>query len=84
MVNERDSGDEGAADSGLAGEPAAVTAKQRESAAKYSYDLSKIVVTVAVVTNVFSERFQSLNFWLGLVFVALLFGIGYILDGMEG
>ena len=61
-----------------------MTVRQRESAAKYCYDLSKIVVTVAVVTNVFSEHYQPLNFWLGMGVGVVFYVAGYLLDGMEG
>lgn len=61
-----------------------MTVRQRESAAKYCYDLSKIVVTVAVVTNVFSQRYQPLNFWLGMGVGVVFYVAGYLLDGMEG
>ncbi len=60
-----------------------MTIRQRESAAKYCYDLSKIVVTVAVVTNAFSQVFHAVNFWLGLLFGVALYSIGYLLDGRE-
>jgi len=61
-----------------------MTVRQRESAAKYCYDLSKIVVTVAVVTNVFSKHYQPLNFWLGMGVGVVFYVAGYLLDGMEG
>ena len=61
-----------------------MTVRQRESAAKYCYDLSKIVVTVAVVTNAFSDRYQLLNFMFGVLFGAGLYAVGYFLDGTEG
>jgi hypothetical protein len=60
-----------------------MTVRQRESAAKYCYDLSKIVMTVAVVTNAFSQAFWAVNFWLGLLFGVALYLIGYLLDGQE-
>ncbi len=60
-----------------------MTTRQRESAAKYCYDLSKIVLTVAVVTNGFSQQFQPLNFWIGLLFAGLAYLGGYLLDGYQ-
>ncbi|MGH7207032.1 MAG: DUF6722 family protein [Nitrospiraceae bacterium] len=53
-----------------------MTARQRESVAKYCYDLSKIVLTVAVVTNAFSQSYQPLNFWLGMAVAAVFFAVG--------
>jgi len=61
-----------------------MTKRQRESAAKYCYDLSKIVVTVAGVTNAFSTHFESLNFWLGITVGVVFYAVGYVLDGTEG
>jgi hypothetical protein len=61
-----------------------MTKRQRESAAKYCYDLSKIVVTVAVVTNAFSDRYQLWNFMFGVLFGVGLYAVGYLLDGTEG
>jgi len=58
--------------------------RQRESAAKYCYDLSKIIVTVAGVTNAFSTHFEALNFWLGIAVGVVFYMVGYVLDGMEG
>lgn len=54
---------------------------QRQNAAKYFYDLSKIVITIAVVTNFFSEKFDTANFWLGVMAAIELFFIGFYLDG---
>lgn len=44
-----------------------MTQRQRESAAKYCYDLSKVVMTIAGIANLFSGRFDLVNFLLGLV-----------------
>jgi hypothetical protein len=60
-----------------------VTSRQRESAAKYCYDLSKIVLTVAVVTNAFSQHYDPLNFWLGIAVGVVFYVVGYVLDGRE-
>ena len=61
-----------------------MTGRQRESAAKYAYDLSKIVFTVAVVTNLFgSAPLTPVNFWLGILTASALYLVGYLFDGME-
>ena len=41
-----------------------MTGRQRENTAKYSYDLSKIVLTVAGATNAFSEHVNPPNLWM--------------------
>jgi len=61
-----------------------VTNRQRENAARYAYDLSKIVVGAAAITNAFSEHFRVSNFAIGIALGIVMFYIGQILDGMEG
>jgi len=55
--------------------------KQRENAAKYLYDHSKIVFTFAVVVNSVSKEFYPTMFWMGMIAAAVLFSFAYILDG---
>jgi hypothetical protein len=60
-----------------------VTTRQRESTAKYCYDLSKIVLTVAVVTNAFSGHYDTVNFWAGIAVGVVFYTFGFMLDGLE-
>jgi len=56
--------------------------KQRENSAKYLYDLSKIVLTIAVIGNVVAgERFNLMIFLYGIVGAALTFIWAYRIDG---
>jgi len=57
---------------------------QRQNTARYFYDLSKIVITIAAITNFFSERFDATNFWLGVTAAIVLYFIGFYLDGKGG
>lgn len=57
-----------------------VTKRQREDAAKYLYDLSKIVFALAVVGNLLSEHFKPSPFLLGLAAALVFFVAAYILD----
>lgn len=58
-----------------------VNKTQRQNLAKYFYDLSKVVITIAAITNVFSSEFDVTNFWLGVVATIILYLIGFFLDG---
>ena len=57
--------------------------KQRENLAKYTYDLSKIMVTAPLIGNMLSDKFSTLAFWLGLSFALIFLIIGYMLDHKE-
>lgn len=54
---------------------------QRQNTAKYLYDLSKIILTISAVTNYFSEKFNPVNFWIGVIFAFGLYLLAYYLDG---
>jgi hypothetical protein len=58
--------------------------KQRENLAKYFYDVSKIVFSLAVLGNYLSkERFDLITFLGGVFFAGLTFACAYLLDGRE-
>jgi len=54
--------------------------RQRENLAKYTYDLSKIMVAVPIVGNALSDIFSLKAFWLGLAAVLSLLLLGFLLD----
>ena len=59
-----------------------MTQRQRESIAKYLYDLSKIIFAAAVVGNLLAvERFNMLSFVLGGLTSFVCLEWGYALDG---
>ncbi len=58
-----------------------MNSKQRENAAKYLYDLSKIIFTFSVVANAVAKEFSPMVFWLGLLAAARVFSFAYVLDG---
>lgn len=61
-----------------------MTSRQRENAAKYLYDLSKILFATMVVGNLLAaDQFDMLLFVLGGVIAVVFIWWGYALDGME-
>ena len=61
-----------------------MTQRQRESAAKYLYDLSKIVFAAAVVGNLLSARNSNvLILLMGGGISYLCFWWGHVLDGIK-
>lgn len=57
--------------------------RQRENTAKYLYDSSKIVLTVAVISNIFSERVDLIALLLGSLIALNLYWAAFRIDGME-
>ncbi|MBI4689000.1 MAG: hypothetical protein HY754_01810 [Nitrospirae bacterium] len=57
--------------------------KQRENLAKYSYDLSKIMVTAPLLGNLLSDKFSIYAFWFGLISAFIFLIVGYVLDKKE-
>ena len=57
--------------------------KQIDNISKYCYDLSKLIMGVAVVGNMLSDKFSLLAWFIGVVtaFVFLIFG--YLMDKKE-
>jgi hypothetical protein len=53
---------------------------QRETLAKYAYDLSKIMEAVPIVGNALSDTFSLKAFWLGLAAALSLPLLGFLLD----
>ena len=62
-----------------------MTQHQRENAAKYLYDLSKIVFVAAVVGNLLAAKsFDMLVLIIGSGMSYLCFWWGQLLDGIRG
>ena len=57
--------------------------RQRENTAKYLYDSSKIVLTIAVISNIFSERMDLIALLLGSLIALNLYWAALRSDGME-
>jgi len=57
--------------------------KQKESLAKYSYDLSKIIFTVLVIGQIVAEKFKLWIFLSGVVDTIVFFLIGFLLEKGE-
>lgn len=56
--------------------------RQRQSAAKYLYDVSKITLTVSVIGNIASkERFELWIVGWGLVGTLLTYVAAYLIEG---
>ena len=54
---------------------------QRKSAAKFIYDIAKIVLTVAAIGNVFSEKsFNTVAVIAGTLSATLMFFFAYYLE----
>lgn len=61
-----------------------MTKRQRENIAKYLYDISKIIFTLAVLGNLLTkEKFDILAFLFGIIFSASTFISAFILDKKE-
>ncbi len=66
------------------GEGVSMNEKQKDSLAKFAYDLARIIAGVAVITPLFqSGKASVLNTVLGLVAVLIFLWIGYALDSKE-
>ncbi len=60
-----------------------MTKKQRESTAKYLYDISKGIALLAVVGNIVQGKWELPSIFLGIA-TAILFFIGaYIIEGVK-
>ena len=60
-----------------------MTKKQRESTAKYLYDISKGTALLAVVGNVIQGKWEIPSIFLGIA-TSILFFIGaYLLEGVK-
>ena len=60
-----------------------MTGKQRESLAKYSYDMSKINFTVLVLGQIISDRVVVWIFVAGIILTVLFFIFGYLVEKGE-
>jgi len=61
-----------------------MTKKQTENTAKYLYDISKIIFTLAVAGNLISkEKFDPLVLTVGVICAFLSFLLAYLLDKGE-
>lgn len=57
--------------------------KQVDNLAKYNYDISKLVMGVAVIGNLISDQFSSKALWIGLGVAVIFLIFGNILDRLE-
>ncbi|PIU83570.1 MAG: hypothetical protein COS68_03315 [Elusimicrobia bacterium CG06_land_8_20_14_3_00_38_11] len=60
-----------------------MTGKQRESLAKYLYDISKINFTVLVLGQIISQKFILWIFITGMVSTIIFLIFGYLLEQEE-
>lgn len=54
-----------------------------DNLSKYNYDISKLVMGIAVIGNLISEQFSSKALWIGLGVAVIFLMFGYILDRLE-
>ena len=54
--------------------------KQIDNLSKYCYDISKLVMGVAVVGNFISNKFSLKTLWIGLVVALIFLTFGHLLD----
>lgn len=57
--------------------------KQIDNISKYCYDISKLVMGLAVIGNVVSDQFSIINFLIGLSVACVFFIMGVFIDRME-
>jgi len=55
--------------------------KQRESTAKYCYDISKGIALIAVISNLIQGRWDLLSLIFGILATLAFFMWGYYLEG---
>ncbi len=58
-----------------------MTKKQRESVAKYLYDISKGFFLITVVGNIAKGEFNLLSIVVGVIATLLFFLWGYMIEG---
>lgn len=58
-----------------------MTKKQRESTAKYLYDISKGIALLAIIGNLLKEKWDIPAMVFGSITAILTFIIAYILEG---
>lgn len=57
--------------------------KQIDNISKYCYDFSKLVMGLAVIGNLLSEKFSRHTFWIGLIAVFAFLIMGFYFDRKE-
>ena len=57
--------------------------KQIDNLSKYCYDISKLVMGLAVVGNFISDKFSLKALWIGLVCTLIFLIFGHLLDRLE-
>ena len=57
--------------------------KQIDNLSKYCYDVSKLVMSFAVIGNFLSDKFSKYAFWIGLITACILLIIGLFIDRTE-
>jgi len=57
--------------------------KQIDNLSKYCYDISKLVMGVAVVGNLLSDKFSRNTFWIGVIATFVFLIMGFLIDLTE-
>ena len=57
--------------------------KQIDNLSKYCYDISKLVMGVAVVGNLLSDKFSRNTFWIGVIATFAFLIMGFLIDLTE-
>ncbi len=60
-----------------------INKKQIDNLSKYCYDMSKLIMGLAVVGNLVSDKFSNKTFWIGLIATCLFLIVGIIIDITE-
>ncbi len=58
--------------------------QQWKNLARYTYDVSKLMVAVPVLGNLIAPRFSDFAFWIGIATAAMFLLFGYLLDRQPG
>ena len=59
-----------------------MTKQQRKNSAKYFYDISKVVFTLAILGNLLAwEKFNAVAFCFGMFGAVATFMFAYLIDG---
>ena len=57
--------------------------KQIDNLSKYCYDISKLVMGLAVVGNLLSDKFSRNTFWIGIITTSVFLIMGFLIDRTE-
>ena len=60
-----------------------INKKQIDNLSKYCYDVSKLVMSFAVIGNFLSDKFSKHTFWIGLIATCVFLVMGLLIDRTE-